>query len=106
MKKDGFVFLESVVVLVVVALSLTMLIASYSLVARKTKEKEDYNRTSDKYLVYNISNLGTNDLCNYSSPCGMCTASAGCSTIVDLEIGVNDDCDGNVACQKVSTIIP
>ena len=37
MKKDGFVFVESIVVLVVVALSLAMLISSYSLVTRKTK---------------------------------------------------------------------
>lgn len=69
MKKDGFVFVESVVVLVVVALSLAMLISSYSLVTRKTKEKEKYDKTSDKYLVYVLSKLGTDDVCNYSVSC-------------------------------------
>ncbi len=69
MKKDGFVFVESVVVLVVVALSLAMLISSYSLVSRKTKEKENYDRTSDKYLVYVLSKLGTDELCNYGIGC-------------------------------------
>ena len=69
MKKDGFVFVESVVVLVVVALSLAMLISSYSLVTRKTKEKERYDKTSDKYLVYVLSKLGTDDVCNYSIGC-------------------------------------
>lgn len=69
MKKDGFVFVESVVVLVVVALSLAMLISSYSLVTRKTKEKEKYDKTSDKYLVYVLSKLGTDDICNYSIGC-------------------------------------
>ena len=69
MKKDGFVFVESVVVLVVVALSLAMLISSYSLVTRKTKEKERYDKTSDKYLVYVLSKLGTDEICNYGVEC-------------------------------------
>lgn len=69
MKKNGFVFVESVVVLVIVALSLAMLISSYSLVTRKTKEKEKYDKTSDKYLVYVLSKLGTDDVCNYGISC-------------------------------------
>ena len=67
MNKKGFVFVESIVVLVVVALSLAMMISSYSLVSRKTKEKEYYNRASDKYLLYSISNLATDDKCNYGT---------------------------------------
>lgn len=69
MNKKGFVFVESIVVLVVVALSLAMMISSYSLVSRKTKEKEYYNRASDKYLLYSISNLATDDKCNYGISC-------------------------------------
>lgn len=69
MKKNGFVFIESIVVLVVVALSLAMLTSSYSLVKRKTQEKEYYNKASDKYLLYSISNLGTDDACNYAKEC-------------------------------------
>ena len=94
MKKNGFVLLESVVVLVVVALSLTMLISSYSLISRKTKEKEYYNRTSDKYLLYSISLLGSTEECNYSisSSCGE----------VDLEV-TPSTCKAN---NKVNTLIP
>lgn len=66
MKKDGFVFIESIVVLVIVALSLAMLLSSYSLIGRKTKEKEFYDKASDKYLLYALSVLGTDDACNYS----------------------------------------
>ena len=69
MKKNGFVFVESIVVLVVVALSLAMLLSSYALVSRKTKEKEFYDRASDKYLLYVISTLGVDDNCNYSNEC-------------------------------------
>ena len=69
MKKNGFVFVESIVVLVVVALSLAMLISSYSLVTRKTKEKEYYDKASDKYLLYSLSNIGTDGLCNYNIDC-------------------------------------
>ena len=69
MKKNGFVFVESIVVLVIVALSLAMLLTSYSLVQRKTKEKEYYDKSSDKYLLYAISDLGTDDICSYSIRC-------------------------------------
>ncbi len=69
MKKNGFVFVESIVVLVVVALSLAMMISSYSLISRKTKEKEYYNRASDKYLLYSIASVGTDDICNYGIGC-------------------------------------
>ena len=69
MKKNGFVFVESIVVLMVVALSLAMLISSYSLVTRKTKEKEKYDKASDKYLVYVLSKLGTDEVCNYGIGC-------------------------------------
>ncbi len=61
MKKEGFVFLESVVVLVVVMLALTMLLLTYSLISRRTKEKEDYNKSSDIYLLYSISQMGATE---------------------------------------------
>ncbi len=84
MKKDGFVFVESVVVLVVVALSLAMLISSYSLVTRKTKEKERYDKTSDKYLIYVLSNFGTDNECNYS---------VGCNNLSHKDISFRADVD-------------
>lgn len=61
MKKKGFVFLESVVVLVVVMLALTMLLLTYSLISRRTEEKEDYNKSSDIYLLYSISQMGATE---------------------------------------------
>jgi hypothetical protein len=84
MKKDGFVFVESVVVLVVVALSIAMLFSSYSLVTRKTKEKENYDKASDKYLIYVLSRLGTDDVCNYS---------VGCSNLSHKDISFRADSD-------------
>ena len=69
MNNKGFVFVESIIVLVIVALSLTMLLSSYSLVTTKTREKEYYNRASDKYLLYYISQLGTDENCDYSKIC-------------------------------------
>ena len=61
MKKNGFVFIESVTVILVVVLSLTLLISSYALVTRKSKENEYYDLPSDKYLLYVIGNLGQNN---------------------------------------------
>ena len=40
MKKDGFVFVESVTVLIVVALSLTMSLSSYELLSSKYNFKK------------------------------------------------------------------
>lgn len=60
MNKKGFMFIESITVLLVVVLSLTLLISSYSLVTRKSKENEYYDLPSDKYLLYVIGNLGEN----------------------------------------------
>ena len=61
MKKEWFVFLESVVVLVVVMLALTMLLLTYSLISRRTEEKEDYNKSSDIYLLYSINKMGATE---------------------------------------------
>lgn len=57
MKKDGFIFMESLTVLIVVLLATTMLLSSYSLFVRKSKEKENYNIPSDRYLLFNIAKL-------------------------------------------------
>ncbi len=90
MKKNGFVFVESIVVLMVVALSVAMLIASYSLVSRKTKEKENYDKASDRYLLYSISNLGASDNCNYA------TASTTIDECNKLNIEVNiNNCESS-----------
>lgn len=69
MKRNGFVFVESIIVLVVVGLSLTVLISSYSLISRKTREKERYDKASDKYFLYALSSLGVTDECNYAKSC-------------------------------------
>jgi len=77
MKKNGFVFIESIAVLVVVALSLAMLIASYTLISSRTKQKENYDKSSDKYLLYAINNLVSSDECTYAKPCTINGASYG-----------------------------
>ena len=61
MEKKGFVFVESLTVIIIVILSLTLLISSYGLVTRKSKENEYYDLPADKYLLYVIGNLGENN---------------------------------------------
>lgn len=65
--KKGFVFIETIIVLMIVTMSLTLLFASYTLIKTKTQEKENYDKISDKYLLYAISNLGTNASYNYGT---------------------------------------
>lgn len=57
MKKNGFIFMESLTVLIVVLLATTMLLSSYSLYTRKSKERENYDLPSDRYLLFNIAKL-------------------------------------------------
>lgn len=66
MNKNGFIFIETIIVLVVTALSLVMLLSSYTLVVTKSKEKNYYDLSSDVYLLYNISKIGTSSTDNYS----------------------------------------
>lgn len=65
--KKGFVFIETIIVLMIVTMSLTLLFASYTLIKAKSQEKENYDKISDKYLLYAISNLGTNASYNYGT---------------------------------------
>ncbi|MBQ4262737.1 MAG: type II secretion system protein [Bacilli bacterium] len=65
--KKGFIFVETIVILTVVALSLSIVLATYSLITRKSKIKEYYNLSSDLYLIYNISQLGTTNRYNYGT---------------------------------------
>ena len=66
MNKKGFAFIESVIVLVMVSLSITMVYSSFSLISSKLKAKENYDKSSDKYLISSLIGLGTNEKCNYT----------------------------------------
>ena len=66
--KKGFIFIETIVVLMVVILSLTMLLSSYSLVVRRNNINKYYNRPNEVYALYYIIKLGTTDTNNYISP--------------------------------------
>lgn len=65
--KKGFIFVETIVVLVVVVFSLTLILASYSLVTRKSKMKYYYDQVEDIYLLYVIANLGNATSTAYTS---------------------------------------
>ena len=77
MNKKGFAFVETVLVLTIVTLSLTLLLSSYSLITRKTKEKENYDKGSDKYLLYSILNSGVNNVNNYPAYLNNCESEVG-----------------------------
>ena len=67
MKKDGFVFVESVTVLIVVALSLTMSLSSYELLSSKSKQRKYYDLASDKYLLWTLNELGNKTGSSYQN---------------------------------------
>lgn len=85
MKKNGFVFIESITVLLVVVLSLTLLITSYALVIRKAKENEYYDLPSDKYLLYTIGNLGDTSK-DYSTSNSFVANKNNCNTYMSQRI--------------------
>ena len=57
MNRKGFIFLETISILMVVALSLTILLASYTLVYTKAKKHEYYDQPRDLYTLYAVANL-------------------------------------------------
>ena len=57
MRKKGFIFLETISILMVVALSLTILLASYTLVYTKAKQHKYYDLPRDLYTLYAVANL-------------------------------------------------
>lgn len=65
MNKKGFVFVETVISLVVFTLFLTITLVSFSLITRKENSKKYYNHVSDRYLLYNIKVLGDNTDYNF-----------------------------------------
>lgn len=63
--KKGFIFLETIVVLTVVVVSLATVLSTYALVSRKSKLKYYYDNASDIYFLYNLAKLGTTVNNNY-----------------------------------------
>lgn len=88
MKKNGFVLLETIVVIMIVTLSLTVLLSSYALVSRKTKEKFYYNNTSDIYLLYSLSNLGTSTKNSYAKMSNVVISIDNCNYLKEMT-GIN-----------------
>lgn len=106
MKKNGFVFLETVIILMLVTMALTTMLISYTLVTTKSYEKEFYDRISDKYLLYTISNLGTTNAYNYQKLADLLVKNADSDDNGEklgiLKIDVeNKDCE--LMCQSLYT---
>ena len=57
MKKNGFVFMETVVVVCLLSVTLLMLYGSYSHVLRKSGEKKNYDTTDSIYTTYYVKFL-------------------------------------------------
>ncbi len=68
MKKNGFIFVETIVVLVIVVLALSMIMSSYSLVVRKNNINKYYDRANEIYALYYIMKYGTTSTDNYILP--------------------------------------
>ena len=106
MRKKGFVFLETIIILMLVTVALTTMLASYTLVPTKSYEKQYYDRISDKYLLYAISNLGTTQKDNYQKLADLLVKNASSSDNGEklgiLKIDVeNKNCE--IMCQSLYT---
>jgi len=57
-KKDGYIFIETILAALVVIVSLTTVISTYSLITRKNEINKYYNRPNELYSLYYIMKLG------------------------------------------------
>src|SRR5574344_1290689 len=81
--KKGFIFVETIVVLVVVALALSIALSSYSLVTRRTKINYYYNNPSDMFLLHYLFTMGTTSSNNYLTETqAKYVNAANCSTVL------------------------
>lgn len=54
MKKNGFIFMETIVVVSVLSITLLLLFTSYSYLLRKARERNVFNTTDTIYKAYNV----------------------------------------------------
>lgn len=90
MNKKGFIFMESIVVLVVVILATTLALSSYTLIIVKQREKEYYNLPQDKYLLFNISKLGVDNTNAYTADESFVVTRKNCETKMGTRLS---DCE-------------
>ncbi len=101
MRKKGFVFMETIMVLIVVAIALAALLASYSILQRKARQAETYDKVSDKYLLYAIATLGNTSGTAYLSSKNFTLTEDMCATFNNYDedhpmshVITTDECEG------------
>lgn len=57
MKKNGFVFMETIVVISILSITLILLFASYSQILRKSREKNTFDTLETIYKTYYIKDI-------------------------------------------------
>lgn len=57
MNKKGFIFLETISIIMVVSLALCALLATYTLVYTKSQMHKFYDQPRDLYMLYSIANM-------------------------------------------------
>ncbi|MCR4581159.1 MAG: hypothetical protein K5666_01435 [Bacilli bacterium] len=84
MRKNGYVFMETVVVICVLSITLLVLYASYAHILRMTKEKTTFDTTDSIYATYYVKKvLDFNNSGNTSFEQFFPSHSSYCSTIND-----------------------
>lgn len=63
--KKGFVFLETIAVLTVVAIATSMLLVNYTVIMKRVDINTYYDNSSDIYALYTFMNIGTTLKDNY-----------------------------------------
>ena len=64
MKKNGFVFLETLVVVCVLSLTLLLLFGTYSYILRKSRERNVFDTTEMIYKTYYTKDILTHEYGN------------------------------------------
>lgn len=57
MKKNGFVFMETIIVVAVLSVTLILLYSSYSYIIKKTKERNNYDTTETIYKTHLVNDV-------------------------------------------------
>lgn len=85
-KKNGFVFMETIVVVSVLSITLMILFASYSYILRKSRERNTFDTTETIYKTYYVK-----DVINSLKPISDTTGRNGLQYYIDTH-SANNEC--------------
>ena len=99
-KRNGFVFMETIVVVSVLSITLLILFSSYSYILRKSKERDTFDTTEMIYKTYYVKSV----IDDFKESTSSCSGTDFASTCYGIEYYINqNNTSSGKECRKMGT---